>query len=135
MTLEEFPLDRLDTLPGTIRRRNDRFDIEIKLQPFDLDGKKVSTAFCLDGLALPENGPSAWQGKSFDFPTNPTPGYVDGSICIRHSHNPADLTRIIFGELRDNQIHAKLTLSILFEYEDVGFSNLDVEFEVPLELA
>lgn len=98
MALEEFPLHLLDTKPGTIWCRKDVFDIVIGLQPFDLDGKKVSTEFRLDGLALPVDGPSSWAGKAFDFPSNPEPGYVDGSIYLRHAHNPADLTRIEFGE-------------------------------------
>ncbi len=134
MKLEDFPLERLDTLPGIISRRNDRFDIAIGLRPFELDGGTVSTAFRLDGIELPAEGQLSWQRGIFEFPTNPEPGYVDGSLYLRHSHNPIDLTRIEFGEFRDNRINAKLTLSILFEYEHTGFSNLDVEFEVTLEM-
>jgi hypothetical protein len=134
MSTETFPTSVLIPTSSSISRRGDVFDIWISIQPFELDGETVSTEFRLDGARLPLDGPSAWQRQTFTFPTNPEPGYIDGSIYIRSSHNPADATRIVFGEHHADFIDATLSISIVFEYEGVGFSNTDVTLHVPLEI-
>lgn len=134
MSTETFPVSVLIPSSGFIASRGDVFDIWIGLEPFELDGESVSTDFRLDGARLPLDGPSAWQGQTFTFPANPEPGYIDGSIYIRSSHNPADVTRIVFGQQHGNSIDATFSISIVFEYEDVGFSNTDVELKVSLEI-
>ena len=134
MSTETFPTSVLIPSSGFISRRGDVFDIWIGIQPFELDSETVSTDLRFEGAELPLDGPSAWQRQTFTFPANPEPGYIDGSIYIRGSHNPADLTRIGFGEHRGSSIDAILSISIVFEYEGVGFSNADVTLNVPLEI-
>jgi len=134
MSTETFPTSALIPASGFISRRGDVFDIWIGIQPFELDGEMVSTDFRLDGAGLPLDGPSAWQRQTFTFPTNPEPGYIDGSIYIRSAHNPTDVTQIVFGEHHSNTIDATLSISIVFEYKGIGFSNTDVTLNVPLEI-
>ena len=132
---EDFPTSVLIPTDSSITRRGDVFDIYIDIQPFELDGETVSTQFRFDGAKLPPAGPSAWAGQTFTFPANPTPGYIDGSIYIRSSHNPADLTTIVFGELHDATLDATLSIAILFEYEGVGFTDTRVTLHVPLAVS
>ena len=132
---EDFPTSVLIPTAGLIARRGEVFDIGVDIQPFDLDGETVSTQFRFDGAKLPLSGPSAWAGQTFTFPANPTPGYIDGSIYLRSSHNPADLTTIVFGELHGDTIDAALSIAVLFEYEGVGFTDTSVTLHVPLAVS
>lgn len=134
MSTEALPTSVLIPTSGLISRRDDVFDIRIGIQPFELDGETVSTEFRLGGAELPLDGPTVWRGQTFAFPVNPEPGYIDGSIYIRGAHNPADVTRIVFGDQRGDFIDATLFVSIVFEYEAVGFSNTDVTLNVSLEV-
>src|SRR5579875_1225188 len=98
MSDEDFPTSVLIPIASSIIRRDGIFDIYIDIKPFELDGKIVSTQLRFDGARLPVGGPSTWVNQTFTFPANPEPGYIDGSIYLRSSHNPADLTSIVFGE-------------------------------------
>ena len=131
---EDFPVAVLIPSVGSITRRDEVFDIYIDIQPFELDSETISTQFRFDGAKLPLAGPSAWAGQTFTFPANPTPGYIDGSIYIRSSHNPADLTTIIFGELHGGTLDATLSIAILFEYEGAGFRDINITLHVPFEV-
>ena len=132
---EDFPTSVLIPATSSITRRGDGFDIYIDVQPFELDGETVSTQFRFDGAKLPPDGPLAWAGRTFTFPTNPTPGYIDGSIYLRSSHNPADLTTVAFGERHGEAIDATLSIAILFEYEGIGFHDTRLTLHIPLEVS
>ncbi len=134
MSSEAFTTSVLIPTSGFISRRDDVFDIWIGIQPFELDGETVSTEFRFDGAELPLDGPSVWRSQTFIFPANPELGYIDGSIYMRNAHNPADVTRIVFGDQRGDFIDATLFVAIVFEYEAVGFSNTDVVLNVSLEV-
>jgi hypothetical protein len=133
MSLETFPKESLVPSQASIRRGRFGFDIRIDLQPFTLDDEKIETAFCLDGARLPADT-RAWARQTFTFPRNPTDGYIDGSVYIRHVHNPAEVTSIRFGELTGDTITAEFSIQIIFEFEVTGFQNTDVKISVPLKI-
>jgi hypothetical protein len=134
MGLEPFPKASLVPERAVICTGNPGFDILIHIRPFVLDGESVRTAFNLDGVRLPADT-RAWADRRFTFPRNPENGYVDGSIYLRHAHNPVDVTSIRFGERRGNSIHAEFFIHMDFEFEGTGFENTDIQISVPLEIA
>src|SRR5262245_34536093 len=93
MSLETFPKEILVPSSASIRHIVDVFRIEIHLQPFTLDNEAIATSFVFEGVHLPRDT-QAWAHRSFTFPRNPTDGYIDGSIYLRHVHNPVDVTCI-----------------------------------------
>jgi hypothetical protein len=133
MSLETFSKESLVPSQASVRRGRIGFDIRIDLQPFTLDDETVETVVCLDGVRLPADT-RAWARQTFTFPRNPTDGYIDGSVYIRHVHNPADVTSIRFGELTDDTITAEFSIQIVFEFEGTGFQNTDVKISVPLQI-
>ena len=70
-------------------------------------------------------------GQEFSFPANPEDGYVESSIYIWSVHNPVDVLRIKFDELKDGGIEATLDLRFGFEYEGCC-SDLDKTFSLLL---
>jgi hypothetical protein len=133
MSLETFPTEILVPSKASIRRAGEFFSIQIELQPFTLDDEEVTTSFILEPVRLPQDS-RAWTGRSFTFPRNPTDGYVDGSIYLRHAHNPADVTSIKFGEWLEDSITAEFSICLVFEFEGIGFRDTDVKISVPLQI-
>jgi hypothetical protein len=134
MSLEKFPAEKLIPAKAFVSKRGERFDIGIALQPFELDGETVETDFRLDGVRLPETGPSTWAGQSYTFPVNPEEGYIDGSIYLRCSHNPTDVTKISFGSVHGDVIDAEFAITLVFEFEGIGFENTAVRITVPVDI-
>jgi hypothetical protein len=58
-----------------------------------------------------------WQdlpGREFEFPVNPAPGYVDGSIYFGNEHNWADVTRVAFDRLTENSLMTTVDIAFTF---------------------
>lgn len=93
------------------------FNIDIPIAPFKFDGEDIETSVRLD---LIDFGITDWrllEGKTFSFPVNPTPGYIDGSMYLGHAHNPADVTRAAFGQFRGSSVLVELDIQFDFTYE------------------
>jgi hypothetical protein len=133
MSLETFPKESLVPKAASIRHAGDLFSIQIELQPFTLDDEEVTTSFIFEGVRLPSDL-QTWARRSFTFPRNPTDGYIDGSIYLRHAHNPADVTCIKFGGRSGDSIGAKFSVCLVFEFEGIGFQNTDIQISVPLQI-
>jgi hypothetical protein len=133
MGLKTFPKESLIPSQALVRSDRDGYDIRINLQPFMLDDESIKTAFCLDGVQLPEDK-QAWVNQTFTFPVNPHDGYIDGSIYLLCVHNPADVTSIRFGEIHDNLISAEFSIYIDFEFEGTDFQNTNFVISVPLKI-
>lgn len=78
--MRNFPVELLKPLPGVFFDDDLGMDIEVPLSPFTLDDDLVDTSIRLDGISLPTTDLRALSGKEFQFPVNPTHGYIDGSI-------------------------------------------------------
>jgi hypothetical protein len=124
VTQTEFPDTWLVPWPGTIRpSRLKGYEIEIPIAPFELPEGWVETSIRLDFVELPELGDI--EARTFPFPTSPEPGYIDGSIYLRETHNPVDITEVEFGSWQEDEIEATLRMRILFEFEGTGFRDRD----------
>lgn len=93
----------------------------------------IETSYQLDFIDLaPARSLTDLQGRSFDFPINPSPGYIDGSIYVCHAHNPADVNRIVFSDVIGDAIQARLFLHVNFDYESAGAQDFDAAIELLL---
>ena len=93
------------------------FDIEIPLEPFEYDGETEETTVRLDFIEFKVGDWRALPGKNFTFPTNPTLGYIDGSMYLAGAHNPADVTAIRCRALENDLLRAEVDLRFDFTYE------------------
>lgn len=104
--------------------------ITIPLQPFvaeTWEGKaRYQTSLRLDfiELDLPFGGYRALQGRSFRFPRNPQPGYVDGSVYLGGAHNPVNVDALSFGKARGRTIEVRVRAALDFEHEGIGLRNV-----------
>lgn len=129
-----FSVQKLEFQTGTIRLQEESlYKIRIPVLKFVLDNSIVDTAIELDFVPLPETL-SAYIGKSVVFPVNPEEGYADGSIYVRSSHNPVDLTRLSFLNAEDGMLMVEASMKFDFEYEDIGFENEELVIRVALEI-
>ncbi|ENB2050547.1 hypothetical protein D2H34_001954 [Vibrio fluvialis] len=135
--MEEFPIEKLSFTKARISGADGNTSIEIVVEPFDLEldgySESVDTLIRLDSINLP-NKPQQLEGKEFNFPTNPKPGYIDGSIYFFAAHNPVDITRIRFGEISEGRMPLTLESIWVLEYENTGFKNLSKTVETYIEL-
>jgi len=95
--------------------------IEVAIKPFTLPGHEdqgeVETALILEGIVLPSADLAHLAGKSYKFPVNPAPGYIDGSIYISHCHHPVDVTVIRFGEMSGEALAVEVEAVLDLEFE------------------
>lgn len=87
------------------------FDVEIPLEPFELDGQRQEASVRLDFIRLPVSDWRDLEGREYRFPVNPEEGYIDGSVLLRGVHHPADATRIRFGRIEGRTISAELEIA------------------------
>jgi hypothetical protein len=90
--------------------------ISFGIEPFKVEGQKVSTFVELGFITLPVKTWKEIGGRTFEFPANPAEGYIDGSISLFGVHNPVDATQIRFGAFNGRLIPATITLSIDFTF-------------------
>ncbi len=131
-----FPDELLVTVPGQLCGDEGDWWMDIPLAPFSADDEYlpatwrpgtdgpelIETSISAEGLALPGSTLADFAGKTFTFPTNPTPGFIDASIYLGAAHNPVDITRVEFGALNGDQITARITCTLEFgvELDDVA---------------
>lgn len=101
------------------------YTIFLPVSKFVLDGEIISTSVDLYAIELPEPLQN-YLGKTIEFPVNPDLGYIDGSIYLRHAHNPVDVTKIRFLRFENDSLELELTMKFDFEYEDIGFKNEEI---------
>jgi len=111
------------------------FDIEISLQPFKFEDELQETSVYLNFIDFGVRDWKMLSGSNFAFPKNPENGYIDGSMYLGGAHNPADATRIRFGDLVGNILPASIDIEFDFTYEgpaELGI--IKVTWDVDLEL-
>jgi len=135
--MEDFPIAKVVPTKAKFQGKDGDVSIEVFLKPFELKledyCEDVETSIRLDSIDCPIN-PAQVEGQVFNFPTNPTPGYIDGSIYFFATHNPVDVTRIEFGNIEHGKLPLALTTSWVLEYESTGFYNLDTIVRSYIEL-
>ena len=122
-----FPIQNLVFGPAILSGSDRGVSIEINIEPFELsfDGytETVDTSIRLDSINIPIS-PKEIEKAEFAFPVNPNDGYIDGSIYFFGAHHPVDVTKIIFGEVSNNQLPISLETNWLLEFEGSGFKNI-----------
>jgi hypothetical protein len=93
------------------------FDIEIPVEPFELDGETQETAVRLDFIQFDVTDWRRLSGRTFRFPPSPTPGFIDGSLYLANAHNPADVTTIRCGTVENKVLKAEIDIQFDFTYE------------------
>jgi hypothetical protein len=68
-------------------------------------------------VTLPTTDILTLSGHTFRFPTNPEPGYIDGSMYVEHTHHPVDVTLVRFGPVSGRIVQAEFELLFVFEFE------------------
>ncbi|MFK3781510.1 hypothetical protein [Agrobacterium sp. NPDC089420] len=102
--------------------------ISVGLATFEFDAEIHDTALRCDQIDLDLTDLSALSGKSFTFPVNPEPGYIDGSIYLFGVHVFFLTQRLSFGSAGDETISLRIegilefSSSGLVQYEDVLLS-------------
>jgi hypothetical protein len=112
--------DRLD--PETFRPGTDGPEI-------------IKTAIRGDVIGLPGDDLSAVSNRTFDFPINPYPGYIDASLYLGGGHNPVDITRMEFGTARSLDVDVVLHLAVDFAQEGVAIENKSAVLHANLRFA
>jgi hypothetical protein len=137
---ENFSVRKLEFINGNILTlENGLQNIHIPIAKFVLDDEIVDTSVRLDRISLATTL-NNMIGENIEFPINPSEGYIDGSIYLRETHNPVDVTSIKFIKLEDSLITVDLTMNFNFEFEGTGLKNetiikqLDLIWETELLL-
>jgi hypothetical protein len=97
--------------------------IIILMTPFLLDQEIIDTSICLDGVDLPSNILKELSDNTFEFPVNPTDGYIDGSIYLQGKHHPVDVSSLVFSKSRDGNL--KLIVKGIYVLEFEGLDKLE----------
>ncbi|MGH3391468.1 MAG: hypothetical protein ACRDOO_21575 [Actinomadura sp.] len=106
--------------------------IQIPLEPFSAgdefdpatfrpgsDGPElIETEIVLDFIELPADELAGLSRRTFEFPTKPEDGYIDGSIYLIAAHCAVEVIRIDFGETSADQITA--SLDARFDFDSAG---------------
>ncbi|MFN3165431.1 MAG: hypothetical protein ACE37H_00035 [Phycisphaeraceae bacterium] len=106
--MKRFPVEKRRPQIATLSGTADHASIRIPLAPFDLDDQSIETVLVLEQIRLPTVDRSRLCGRSFDFPSNPQAGYIDGSIYIDHAHHPVDVSSIHFHSNRVQHITVEI---------------------------
>ena len=115
--MSQFPAHKIKPKSSVLTESSSCISIEIILEPFELDDLFVDTSIRLDMIDLPTTDLSVLAGRNFEFPVNPEPGYIDGSVYIEHAHHPVDVTHIRFGEIQDGKVSTEISASFVLNYE------------------
>lgn len=110
------------------------FAIAVPLAPFELDGEAVETEVVIENIEADVGSSAALAGQTLTLPTNPEPGYADGSIYILHAHVPFDVTQIAFGDAVDGVVKAEMSGRFVPEYEGLGYRDQDLALQVRLRM-
>lgn len=135
--MKEFPIEKLIFTGAKIQGSDKSISIEVAIEPFELEldgySEVVDTVLLLDGISIPAN-PAELEKKEFNFPTNPSDGYIDGSIYFFSAYSPVDVTRINFGSIESGKLPVVFETLWVLEYENTGFRNLTKTVATNIEL-
>ena len=132
--LEPFPVHLLRPDEGTISGAEGVFAVVVPLAPFELDEEEVETEVVIENIEADADEPGALAGRVLTLPTNPEPGFADGSVYIVHAHVPFDVSRIALGDLAGGVIEAEISGRLLPEYEGLDYSDTDVVLRARLRV-
>ena len=90
-------LRALDGLLHTGQGPDGLASLQVRLEPFDIDGETVCTSLRLDRIPGLGDDLLSCAGRRLSFPLNPSDGYIDGSIYFASRHHPVDVTEMSFG--------------------------------------
>lgn len=132
---QHFSVTQLEFLTGSIVKNEEEnyYTLFLPLSKFVLDNEIVDTSIRLDFIVL-QNNLETYVGKSIHFPINPVEGYIDGSVWIRNSHNPVDVTEIKIITIENEKLTAEITMSFDFEFEQIGFKNEKIIKKIEVEI-
>ncbi|WP_420454293.1 hypothetical protein [Rubrivirga sp.] len=138
---EPFPVHLLRPREGTLSGAQGEFSITVPFAPFELatpafkeDRHELRTKVVIDTIQAQADEPAALANQTLTLPTNPEPGYADGSVYIVHAHVPFDTTRIAFGALARDVIEAEISGRLLPEYVRLGYGDVDVVLRARLRV-
>lgn len=131
-SMKNFSVELLKPKNGQISRMNfedsnsaeKSCKIQIALNGFIFENQKIETSISLDFIPLNFKNVYELENKTFQFPINPEPGYIDGSIYLFNVHNPFDVKKIEFGKITNSTIETSIYYDIAFEYENTGYENI-----------
>jgi hypothetical protein len=83
----------------------------------------IRTSVELEFIRLDASTVEELAGRTFTFPRNPEPGYIDGSVYLAAKHNPVDVTLLQFEGLHEDAIRTHIEGEIIFEHELWGVPN------------
>ncbi len=135
--MRDFPVEKIRPISAKLSGANGNASLRIDLEPFELSIGEYAELFDqpirFDGIKIPTDS-RMLEGNSFEFPANPEPGYIDGSIYFLSTHSPVDTTLISFGRIESNLLSVEIFTSWVLEYENTGFKNFEVKIETKIEL-
>jgi hypothetical protein len=121
---QRFPTKLLKALLSRAWGKPGDVSMEIPIQPFRLHEDQIETSLRLDGINLPSLAPQDLAGKRFEFPVNPHPGYVDGSIYIADAHHPVDVTVMAFeASANINRLTIQIEGVLVVEFEGLQYGS------------
>ena len=110
------------------------YTIEITLAEIELENKKINTSLHLDFIRFNIYKLQDLENRIFEFPINPSSGFIEGSVYLFDAHNPVDVRKIEFSTIKNGTIEATIYFDIDFEYENTGYSKLnDCELKLDLQ--
>lgn len=139
----EFPVETVKANEGWVRTSQGPSGLDaifVDLAPFEFDGVLHDTSLRCDQIDLDLADLPALAGKTFAFPPNPEPGYIDGSIYLFGVHVFFLTSRLSFGPMGEDTIALRVDGVIEFStsgferYQDASLS-LDVLLPLPLTAA
>ena len=113
-----------------------RFFVEIDFRPFEWDGEEHAPKLRIDNISVPVKSWKELAGREFEFPYAPKPGSVEAAVLMFQEHNPADVTRIVFGELKEARLHCQFETEVDFEIEADrdDLEHIEMGFNLMLEI-
>jgi hypothetical protein len=120
---QEFTVEKLQFLEATISKvENEMYHIIIPISKFIFENQIIDTSIHLTSVAL-LNDLSNCIDKTFNFPINPNPGYIDGSVYLAERHNPVDVSEMKFINIEKNKLTVEISMFFDFEFEGTGLKN------------
>jgi len=136
--MQSFPKDKLTPLAARLYPSHGDWSLTIEFEPIDvqIDGQTCvfDNPFRGDGVELGTDDPRTLFGQSLEFPTNPTDGYIDGSVYFYHAHNPVDITCLSFLQDADGGLRLGVKSKWVMSFEHPELEDFDLNFEVPLSI-
>lgn len=118
----KLPSSFFEIAVGFMVREKDSYEysIELPILPFMFEDEGIITSIRLDRIDFKTGNLSHLSNKAFEFPANPEPGYIDGSVYLGSIHNPVDVKKISFSKI--------------LRYHSMSFASVDFEIDFIFEL-